>query len=85
MDGGSSINILYIKTLHRMKLHESQLSYSSVTQLALMSLNAVECLDVEDVNVAPTIHECFRELIAINKRINDQRVLSPTMCFPWAI
>src|SRR3954464_12662445 len=31
MDGGSSINILYIETLHRMKLHESQLSYSSVT------------------------------------------------------
>ena len=31
MDGGSSINILYIETLHRMKLHESQLSYNSVT------------------------------------------------------
>src|SRR4051812_44425144 len=31
MDGGSSINILYIEMLHRMKLHESQLSYRSVT------------------------------------------------------
>src|SRR3954469_25223556 len=31
MDDGSSINILYVETLHRMKLHESQLSYSSVT------------------------------------------------------
>ena len=31
IDGGRSINILYIETLHRMKLHESHLSYSSVT------------------------------------------------------
>ena len=31
MDGGSSINILYIETLHCMKLHESQLSYNCVT------------------------------------------------------
>src|SRR4051812_28994396 len=31
MDCGRSINILYIETLHRMKLHESQLSYNSVT------------------------------------------------------
>src|SRR3954470_19291525 len=31
LDDGRSINILYIKTLHRMKLHERQLSYSSVT------------------------------------------------------
>ena len=31
MDDGCNINILYIEMLHRMKLHESQLSYSSVT------------------------------------------------------
>ena len=36
MDGGSSINIFYIETLHRMKLHESQLSYSSVTFLGIV-------------------------------------------------
>ena len=30
MDGGSSINILYIETLHRMKISEIQLNHSSV-------------------------------------------------------
>jgi hypothetical protein len=31
MDGGSSINILYLETLHRMKFSETQLEHSHVT------------------------------------------------------
>jgi hypothetical protein len=31
MDGGSRINILYLETLHRMKLSETQLEHSNIT------------------------------------------------------
>src|SRR3954469_3467368 len=68
--------------------YNSMKSYIVITQLALVYLHAVKRFDVEDVDAATTVHESFIELIAINKRIDDQRVLSPMMCFPrviWAV
>src|SRR4051812_45038456 len=44
MNGGSSINILYIEMLHRMKIHESQLSYSSVTFHGIVPVRQADSL-----------------------------------------